>query len=207
MQLRRQSARGDTLIEVLFAISVFSMVVVGSVAIMNKGMAAAQQTLGLTVSRQLIDSQAQILRMAHDAYVAQYPSSSYTGMADIYNTIETTYASATQGSQFIGSVTCPTNVKRGPTASFVLVPTTNPGNPVQVDSITTNTTPTTFPQIVSTPTVTVQGIWVEAVQQVASANTPIGYIDFHINVCWPGPGSQVPLTIGTIVRLYEPRSN
>ena len=32
-----------------------------------------------------------------------------------------------------------------------------------------------------------------------------GYIDFHIRACWDSPGQSVPVTIGTIVRLYEPR--
>lgn len=205
MQLKLKSSRGDTLIEVLFAISVFSMVVVSAVAIMNKGMEAAQRTLSITVTRQLIDTQAQILRMAHDSYIAQYPSASYTGLAATYNTIESaTYSSANSGSDFIGSTTCPTNVKRGSTSSFVL----NPTNPTQLIAVDTNTDPTGYPLIASTPTVSVQGIWVEAIRKDAnSTDTPIGYIDFHINACWPGPGSSVPLTLGTIVRLYEPKAN
>ncbi len=203
MQLKQRLSRGDTLIEVMFAITIFSMVVVSSVAIMNKGLAAAEQTLGITVTRQLIDSQAQILRMAHDSYVAQYPSSAYTGLAAVYNTIESsTYSSNAPGSDFIGSVSCPTNVQRGSTKSFVIDPATT-----QLIAVQTNIPPVAFPVISGSPTATVQGIWVEAVRQDASANTPIGYIDFHINACWPGPDSSVPLTIGTIVRLYDPQAN
>lgn len=205
MQLNRKSSRGDTLIEVLFAISVFSMVVVSSIAIMNKGMDAAQRTLGITVTRQLIDTQAQILRTAHDSYIAQYPASTYTGLAATYNTIESsTYSSANPGSDFIGSTTCPANVKRGSTSSFVL----SPSNPTQLIAVVTNNDPTAYPLITSSPTISVQGIWVEAIRKDAnSTDTPIGYIDFHINACWPGPGSNVPLTLGTIVRLYEPKAS
>jgi hypothetical protein len=47
------------------------------------------------------------------------------------------------------------------------------------------------------------GIWIEAVPS-ASANGP-GFVDFHIRACWDGPGSTAPMTLGTIVRLYEPR--
>ncbi len=205
MQLTRGHSRGDTLIEVLFAISVFSMVVVSAVAIMNKGMEAAQRTLSITVTRQLIDTQAQILRMAHDSYIAQYPSAGYTGLAATYNTIESaTYSSANPGSDFIGSTTCPANVKRGTTSSFVL----NPTNPTQLITVDTNLNPSGYPLISDTPSISVQGIWIEAVRKNANTtDTPIGYIDFHINACWPGPGSDVPLTLGTIVRLYEPKAN
>ena len=51
------------------------------------------------------------------------------------------------------------------------------------------------------------GIWVEAIHSVASADpfqSDAGYIDFHIRACWTSAGQSTPLTIGTIVRLYEP---
>ena len=214
MQLRRHE-RGDTLIEVLFAIAVFSMVVVGSVAIMNVGTAAAQRTLGLTVMRQVIDSQAQMLRLAHDSYLAQYspsaPTSSYTGAAALYATIEQK-AAETPGSSFIGSTQCPNSGTGAPTLranSFVMYsPAT--GSNLVLDWLGSNQTPDTYPTVTvdSTGRPVVQGIWVEAVKQpvelTANPKVPVGYIDFHINACWPGPGSNVPVTIGTIVRLYDP---
>ena len=56
------NTRGDTLIEVLFAITVFSLVVVTSLAIMNQGTQAALRSLQLTLVRQQVDSQAEALR-------------------------------------------------------------------------------------------------------------------------------------------------
>ena len=47
-----------------------------------------------------------------------------------------------------------------------------------------------------------EGVWVE---KVHLANT--NYYDFHIRACWSAPGSNVNTTLGTIVRLYDPRRN
>ena len=46
-----------------------------------------------------------------------------------------------------------------------------------------------------------QGIWVE---KVHAPNTK--YYDFHIRACWSAPGTNVKTTLGTIVRLYDPRN-
>ncbi|MBJ58357.1 hypothetical protein CMN24_01415, partial [Candidatus Saccharibacteria bacterium] len=58
----RRLERGDTLIEVLFAVTVFSFVVVSSLAIMNQGTAAAQRSLEISLVRQQVDAQADSLR-------------------------------------------------------------------------------------------------------------------------------------------------
>jgi hypothetical protein len=54
---------------------------------------------------------------------------------------------------------------------------------------------------------TAEGIWIEAVRSGNGDATQLnsGYIDFNILACWIGPGLSVPVTIGTVVRLYEPR--
>ena len=44
--------RGDTIVEVVFAVTIFSMVTVGAISIMNKGVAIAQQSLEITLVRQ-----------------------------------------------------------------------------------------------------------------------------------------------------------
>ena len=47
-----------------------------------------------------------------------------------------------------------------------------------------------------------QGMWIEAVRAAPSGGT--SYTDFHIRACWGGPGTDVPMNLGTIVRLYDP---
>jgi hypothetical protein len=52
-----------------------------------------------------------------------------------------------------------------------------------------------------------EGIWVVATTK--KIKNQLGqdryeYYDFHIRTCWNTPGSKVPKTIGTIVRIYNP---
>ena len=51
-----------------------------------------------------------------------------------------------------------------------------------------------------------QGLWIQATRHTADASTP-DYIDFYIQACWEGPGLSVPMTLQTIVRLYEPNKD
>ena len=59
---RSVNMRGDTIIEVLLGITIFSMVAVGAMAVMNRGAAIAQQSLEITLARQQVDVQAEMLR-------------------------------------------------------------------------------------------------------------------------------------------------
>ena len=65
-----RAQRGDTIIEVLLAITVFSLVGVGAVTIMNQGVNTTQRALEITQVRQEIDSQVDALQAAHQAYSA-----------------------------------------------------------------------------------------------------------------------------------------
>jgi type II secretory pathway pseudopilin PulG len=208
MRLSGKQQRGDTIIEVLFAVAVFAMVAVGSLSIMNQGTATAQRSLEITLVRQQIDAQAEAIRYIHHAYVAAYqrdstpPSDGIAGewkkMTDKGVATASTFGSTSNGA-------CPTQL---PSAQSFIV------------NARTATIATSSPAMVAPPGVSLPpfaqviyntdssiayayGLWVEAVPSVSS-NGP-GFVDFHIRACWDGPGSSVPMTLGTIVRLYEPR--
>ncbi|MFZ2125924.1 MAG: hypothetical protein WAV04_00225 [Candidatus Microsaccharimonas sp.] len=208
----RIKERGDTLIEVLFAISVFSFVVVGSLAIMNQGTAASQRSLEITLVRQQIDAQAETLRFMHDSYVAVYQS----GMT--FDTTDATTSPAEEWYKMLNSIVatgktsasgvsdCPATT---PTGSFIV----DPLNVRFVASADKALPGNTFAQIFYNSDNSfnnANGLWIEAVRSRTNtadggnqANT--GYIDFHILSCWDSAGSSIPSTQGTIVRLYEPR--
>ena len=203
--------RGDTLIEVLFAISVFSLVAVGALAIMNQGSAASQRSLEITLVRQQIDAQAETLRFMHDSYVAVYQSDL------VFDTTDTVTSPAEEWSKMLtgigtgqttvsGVSDCPAKT---PTGSFVL-------DPLRVRYVKwANKTSkgTDFAQIQHTATggfSKADGMWIEAVRSVTNTGDSgnqanAGYIDFHILTCWDTAGSSIPSTQGTIVRLYDPR--
>lgn len=202
MRLRtKQNERGDTIIEVLFAVAVFAMVAVGAMTIMNQGTAMAQRSLEITLVRQQIDAQAEAIRYIHQAYVNAYPA--VTGSAGEWVKMKAKGVSqASEFGQTNGSL-CPSAL---PANAFILnaktatmstiAPAMNPPDGISLPP---------FAQVQYTGDVFVRsyGIWVESVPANPSNGT--AFVDFHIRACWESPGSNAPVTLGTIVRLYEPR--
>ncbi|MFZ1301026.1 MAG: hypothetical protein WAQ27_00365 [Candidatus Microsaccharimonas sp.] len=205
--------KGDTLIEVLFAVSVFSLIVVSSLSLMSQGLAASQRSLEITLARQQLDGQAEGLRIMHASYVEAYKSGitfdttdPLTSPAEEYfkliNFVRT--AGLTSASKFGGTDPCAltTNVSK----KFII-------NPVSATIVTDGTTPNVFENSKTVPQLTYtsgnvvnrsQGVWVEGVRKAAAVNSA-GYIDFHIRACWDSARTNSPMNVGTIVRLYEPR--
>ena len=72
--------KGDTLIEVMLAVGIFSMVAVAVVAVMSNGTAGAQTSLETTLAREEIDAQAEALRFIQSAYISDgmAPDDRYT---------------------------------------------------------------------------------------------------------------------------------
>jgi len=200
---------GDTLIEVLLAFAVLSLVIVGALSIMNQGTVAAQRSLETTLVRQEIDGQAETLRFLHDAYVAGYRSgvvpSAGTPAKQWYDMAQKVTATTTSSLQNLTS--CPAT---HPTNSFILDPVTATYQGANAKLATAQT----FSQLVyagsgaTASLSSAQGIWIEAVRSAASTDPNkqnARFIDFHIFACWDAPNGGPPMTIGTIVRLYEPR--
>lgn len=208
----RNRQRGDTLIEVMFAITVFSFVVVGALSLMNQGTSAAQRSLEITLVRQEMDAQAEALRFLHEAYTAEYQPGFAPNTTDattspaeeFYRIVQraAAYPVASASELGAGGQTCQTP----PSGSFVLNSREarfeiNRYQPAEV-----------FAQLDYDETgnfLRSSGIWIEAVRVAPPASDAnqagVGYIDFHIRACWSAPGSALPLNLGTIVRLYEPR--
>jgi len=206
--LKRRTQTGDTLIEVLFAFTILSLIVVGAMSIMNQGTLASQRSIETTLVRQEIDSQATSLRFLHDAYVAAYQTNT-TYAADtpagqwqiMANSLTATTASSFDG----GSATCPTP----PSGSFIM----NGAQAKYVAGSSAILVPAaTYAQLQYDGTtdqlLSAQGVWIEGVRSAQSADVNAQnarFIDFHIRACWNNPGRGPAMTIGTIVRLYEPR--
>lgn len=205
-------SRGDTLIEVLFASAVFSMIAVGGLAIMNQGTATIQRSLEITQVRQEIDAQASALRFLNASYIASYapnaPASAYAAgtparqWADMLATINSLGNTNFPAFGATAARTCP-NRQNG---SFII----DARRAVFRPAGSANFQPTlTYAQVSyngSGNYVSANGIWIEAVRTVTLANnqTTADYIDFQIKACWESPGLATPMTLGTVVRLYEP---
>jgi len=201
---------GDTLIEVLFALTVFSMIVVTSLSLMNQGVAASQRSLETTLVRQQMDGQAETLRFLHESYVQAYQS------GQTYNLTDTATSPAEEYYKIIKHVEKGENEKASPFGGTApcKVPYDRSKDFI-VNSVSAKLIANpdifakapTFSQLVySGNTVqSSQGLWIEGVRS-RDRGTTAGYIDFHIRACWDVLGSEIPMNLGTIVRLYEPRT-
>lgn len=219
----RASQKGDTLIEVMFAFAIFALIAVGSLTIMNQGISAAQRSLEITLVRAQMDAQAEAIRYIHQAYVASYQKNgpAPTGIAAewVRMTSKTSGRGADGASPFgqTNGVVCPTTTP-GQRPFILNARTAKMWDAVPASSSPNGSLPP-FSQVIYNDDFTIDpvtgdtsgpsinqayGIWVEAVPSPASANGT-GFVDFHIRSCWSGAGSTVPMTLGTIVRLYEPR--
>lgn len=244
--------RGDTIIEVILAVTVFSVVAVGGIGVMNQGVATAQRSLEIGLVRAQIDAQADALRYIHSTYVSSLGTVN-PGAKDIWDAVASNRAVA--GAQdfketsdgrrcqlVVSSARAPAkSASDGRTFAIDIrkvdgrntrniAATTNP-NPVLLfdasvasssDSVPISSTtdnnaaefPITYAQVrykeLEDPnTVAVShGIWIQAVYKegvnTGGAATSLGYYDFNIRACWLAPGQQAPITLGTVVRLYDP---
>ncbi len=63
--------RGDTIIEVMFALAVFCLVAVLSIMMMNLGVHSAENALELVTARNELNAQAEALRFIHSSYISE----------------------------------------------------------------------------------------------------------------------------------------
>jgi type II secretory pathway pseudopilin PulG len=211
----KRDIRGDTLIEVLFATAIFSLIAVGGLAIMNQGTAASQRAIEITFVRNDIDAQAETLRFLNASYVAAYQPGVSTYSANtpagqwqlMQDSIKLTNNVNLSDFNLTNSGTCPTPSN----GSFILDAKNALFIPPTAGKLALAQTfaQVDYSEISGSPVLSsANGIWIEAVRSIVPAGNSqdnAGYIDFAIRACWNTPGQIIPATIGTIVRLYEPR--
>jgi len=212
LKTNHKSICGDTLIEVLFATAAFSLIAVSSLSIMNQGTSTAQRALEITLVRQEIDAQAETLRFLNSSYISAYQSGITSDSKTPAGQWQVMQASIIGTGNISASlfgtgagVGCPTP----PQGSFIL----DTHNATFIEPTDGKLSLSqTFAQVryddVSKHIAMAEGIWIEAVRPatiLGNNQANAGYIDFHIRACWDSPGQAIPVTIGTIVRLYEPR--
>lgn len=223
--LGRQYSSGDTIIEVLFSITIFSMIAIGGLTIMNQGMNAAQRSLEITLVKEQIDSQAETLRYIHQSYLAAYDgrtidtsspakitATNYPGAAGQWYYVSRARAvsSAVSYNAIASGNQCRSldSTAAGVQNRFVVNPKTTS---VYTGTFASGSGISTYAQIrynSANPSSInrVEGLWTQAEYHPrdVSTDTP-GYYDFHIRACWHGVGDSTPTVLGTIVRLYEPK--
>lgn len=71
LKFSHSARRGDTLIEVMFAVGFFALVAIISVAAMNSGVNNAERDLELVTARNELNAQAEALRFIHSSYISE----------------------------------------------------------------------------------------------------------------------------------------
>ena len=218
--------KGDTVVEVIFAITIFCMIAVISIALMNQGVATAQGSLELSMVRNSIDAQAEGLRFIHNGYTAErtYVNSSHTGSTGGELLYTEMWNELVNGASNAAPDFVTTSCAARPSTAFVLnTRNINPGSTPTPKVTGKYSDASVFPRILysqggydaedsnstddinATTVASVEGIWIQAVKGAENLyQGKNSFYDFHIRACWYPPGKSVPSTIGTIVRLYNP---
>lgn len=175
--------QGDTIIEVMLAITIFSSIAIGVTALMGRGVAAAQRSLEITLVRQQIDSQAEMLRFVSD----QAKAGSAEAMV-LWQDI-TSHHVMTDPLSVLNRDTCPTAIP----GYFSLWPMSSG----QVDKAPSSyrAEPATYARVNDAGS---EGISI----QLARVTGGRAY-DAYIQACWYAPGQSRPITTGTVVRIYD----
>lgn len=181
MVFKTRQEKGDTLVEVLAAIAILGLVIVGAITIMTRGLAAAQTALEHSQVRLLISGQYEMLRKLRDEYIRDPASSS----GQLWHTI-------------VGA----SNTNVPSYGNDCAIASNKAGTTFYLDQQSTQITRTIYnsavlPAGVPTPG---NGFWLEPAK--STGFTP-PYIDFVIRACWQGIGGVDQRTV-TAVRLYDP---
>lgn len=189
--------RGDSIIEVLLAITVFALISMGAITIMSQGTNASQRAIEVNMVRHQIDAQAEALRAAQEA---QAKSGVDLAWREITSGVNTT--------KYNDTTKCPTSPSSVP-GSFVMDArdATKVSNVNWLKPADQNAS-VPYPEVVYSPApVQSYGIWIERARKapadVSGVAAPDAY-DFTVRACWFGPGLETPLQIETNVRLYSP---
>lgn len=186
-----RQARGDTIVEVMVAFAIFALLAVGTISIMNRGTQTAERALEVTLVREQIDAQANMLRYVRDAVSSD---------ATVWQNITSGSRVTTQSVNPCPAATqnaLPTKTTL-PAQAFVLNAN---GGKVEVRDVSDIwQQPNTHSQVTLGSSPVAKGVWIVA---TPAEGTSVKAYDFQIRACWYTVGDSKPVTLGTIVRLYE----
>ena len=189
----RKFNRGDTLVEVLLGVTIFSLVAVIALETMNRGMAIAQYSLETTLVRQQVDAQAEMLRYAHDM-----KNDTWKKLVD-NNSVSVSVVNDNEGN--LGVEKCPDDFS---TKEFALAATPSLASKISILNNPGDYKAAETYARVDSDTKKTYGVSVRLVKpSTTTGSRDSNKYDAYIKACWMPVGSKMPATIGTIVRLYD----
>ena len=70
-KVKKQSRRGDTLVEIIFCFSIFSLITIISIGLMNRNLSLMQGALEVSMARNEIEAQAEAIRFIHNSFLSE----------------------------------------------------------------------------------------------------------------------------------------
>lgn len=186
--------RGDTIIEVLLAVAVFSMLAIGTLIVMNQGTSSAQRALEVTLVKQQIDGQAEALRALAQDNLTQ------RSIDGKQNTVWAALTGAIDSTQIdTDTNSCPTAFN----SVFALnAKTADKATAIKSMDLNGSSTPPPYAKIIyDGAAATSYGVWVEK-RTTTEGGLPDAF-DFYVKACWYSSGLSVPMRLQTTVRLYD----
>ena len=208
--------KGDTIIEVMLAITVFSLVAIGAYVIMNRSSNSLQTSLEVTLVRQQMDAQVEMLRMIYSqARDAEVPAAinNWQNIVTGASTLSVSVPSLPDLIEDDTRCVSPPTSRR-----FIIHPDTGVAisNANAIFKRADETTPASRDMVpyasvsVAAGNSTIahaNGIWIQVVRGGSSIPGQPDYpqyYDFHVRACWNSAGdSTMPMTLGTITRIYD----
>lgn len=201
--MKRKS--GDSIIEVLIAVAIFSAIAVAALGIMNQGLDNAQSSLETTIVRTEMDTQAERIRFLADSVISDPgDSTDANSNSSKWNAI-TMNALETNESKDISSYQAFIN-------NYKIAPLTSCNNVINAsyhafaleDNLTAKMDLGSNSSAI--PSIDTGGLFVVSVKSPKedTGRNP-DYYDFYINTCWNAPGANVPTKLSTTIRIQNPK--
>jgi len=226
--------RGDTLIEVMFAVGIFSLVAIAVVSVMSRSLRSVQAALETTMTRNEIDAQAEAIRFIQSAYVAEKDLAEserlYTdawkkialwaeknNTNDVFKFELEDSANCSELYEKVGGKTLidkqnafAVNTRKlgdggdAEDVDVVVVTTKNSGVKFEEAGIYPRLMYGDDSNSLSNMATSTDLTMVEGIYVVGVKDTGNTYYDFYIRTCWNSAGASSASTISTVIRLYNP---
>ena len=185
--------RGDTLVELILAVAIFSLASVSALVLMNRGIALSQNGLEVTLVREQMDGQAETIRYLRDT------------SNSVWDAIKT-HADGTAIAA-LTSVACPTpgDIELSTSAHGFFIsrnPTTGVFELSNADAAHFEK-PATYAKVDYGAQKT-YGLWVQVAKAENKNGSTVAAYDVYVHACWDSVATKnMPSTLGTIVRIYD----
>lgn len=181
--------RGDTIVEVLLASAVLSLVLAGVFTLSNRATRLNQTAYERTVVSNLMQREVELIKASslQDGTTKFWENFSGTS-SRLVGSENTNFCDKITGSNSISQAFYMTDPVPPPTPADAPIPIKT--EPIVIDTIT---------QAMTDATADIFDIWVEA---VGASSDP--QVDFFVYACWEGIGGEAMQSSGLVLRLARP---